>query len=563
LAIINGTQIGETLVGTPRDDLINAFGGDDQVSARSGNDRVYGGPGDDRLAGEDGDDILSGEDGTDRAEGGAGNDGLSGGDGEDSLIGGLGNDVVRGGRDRDLMHGGLGSDRLFGEDGPDQIRGDYPFEGEPGNDLIDGGKGDDTLEGSGGNDLIYGGPGDDVIQPGPVGTLRAPTDNDRMYGGPGADVFAFGASSNPGVSETRIGTDVILDFETFRDAITVSAAVRDPATNVLAFQDLTFAALDSNANGVLDNGDAYVAVKPVTVDGTTALSTVIDVGAALQIPDENIVALFGVTRLTEQNILTPAVPIYGTAADETLTGSSGSELLQARGGDDQVLGLGGRDVIDGGPGDDRLFGGAGLDEVNGGTGRDHLDGGDGDDILIDDRRLESDSPFEENDPGEDRLLGGAGDDKLEAGGGTTDVMFGGDGRDLFVARHVQPPPFDFEGSLPPALDAGSVLVADFQKAIDLFRIGSLRLGGDGGGSASVAFDELDSNGNGVLDDSDAFVEVRNVTFEGASRPSTVIDIDAATGQNAVPGEDQMALFGVTDLTRANYSESDLTTTVIF
>ena len=46
------------LLGTPRADIIHAYGGDDLVSALEGRDEVHGGYGTDRLYGGYGDDHL-------------------------------------------------------------------------------------------------------------------------------------------------------------------------------------------------------------------------------------------------------------------------------------------------------------------------------------------------------------------------------------------------------------------------------------------------------------------------------------------------------------------------
>ena len=59
-----------------------------------------------------------------------------------------------------------------------------------------------------------------------------------------------------------------------------------------------------------------------------------------------------------------------------------------------------------------------------------------------------------------------------------------------------------------------------------------------------------------LDDDDRFVAVRNVTFEGATARSTVIDI-GGFGQTVVggpyaPGSDTLTVFGVSGLSATDF-----------
>jgi hypothetical protein len=67
----------------------------------------------------------------------------------------------------------------------------------------------------------------------------------------------------------------------------------------------------------------------------------------------------------------------GTNADDSLTGTEGSDLLMGGNGVDALSGLGGGDVLCGGNGNDTLEGGAGADTLSGDRGDDALTG-DGD-----------------------------------------------------------------------------------------------------------------------------------------------------------------------------------------
>lgn len=123
-ATIVGTDpAGETLRGTPGDDVIVGLGGDDFIVGYDGNDRICGG---------------------------AGRDTITAGPGNDRAHGGAGRDVIAGGPGRDLLRGGGGADNLRGDDGNDRLFGGG------GNDRLDGGAGTDRLDGGAGTDTCFG-----------------------------------------------------------------------------------------------------------------------------------------------------------------------------------------------------------------------------------------------------------------------------------------------------------------------------------------------------------------------------------------------------------------------
>ncbi|WP_303645111.1 LamG-like jellyroll fold domain-containing protein, partial [Tropicimonas marinistellae] len=106
----------------------------------------------------------------------------------------------------------------------------------------------------------------------------------------------------------------------------------------------------------------------------------------------------------------------GTGEDETLYGTSASEIFSAGGGNDTVHGQDHDDYIFGGGGDDRLYAGDGRDIVKGGDGDDYIDGGANADVIA-------------GGAGNDELKGNTGNDRL-AGGLGDDSLFGngwGDG----------------------------------------------------------------------------------------------------------------------------------------
>lgn len=186
MAIINGTDLNDTLTGAEQTDLIFGKAGNDTISGLEGEDGLFGGSGSDTVNGNNGNDFLDGGDGIDRLDGGSGNDLIFGGNGDDNLV--ITNDAI-------AFDGGLfgsdGNDYLFGGDGSDRLNGDGDLEGE-GNDFLYGGNGDDSLNGDGifsdgGNDNLYGGSGDDE--------LRGDGGNDRLYGDSGNDSL-FGNRGN-------------------------------------------------------------------------------------------------------------------------------------------------------------------------------------------------------------------------------------------------------------------------------------------------------------------------------------------------------------------------------
>jgi predicted extracellular nuclease len=98
----------------------------------------------------------------------------------------------------------------------------------------------------------------------------------------------------------------------------------------------------------------------------------------------------------------------GTDADETLTGTAGSDLIVAAQGIDTISGGGGADVLCGGNGNDTIAGDDGADTIDGGSGDDAISGDAGDDVL-------------RGGQGIDTLIGGTGAD-LFSGGQGADVI---------------------------------------------------------------------------------------------------------------------------------------------
>ena len=181
---------------------------------------------------------------------------------------------------------------------------------------------------------------------------------------------------------------------------------------------------------------------------------------------------------------------------ENIDGTEVGDYIVGNGEDNVLAGKGGDDLIHGREGNDRLYGGDGYDEIYGGFGNDRLSGGRGDDVLY----------------------GREGDD----------VLFGGSGRDIF-----------FDTSWDGSDDTGRDLIEDFVRGQDriYFEVYSDSL-------VLRGFSDLDSNDNGVIDNSDDRVRMGLITHNGVTESSTIID---TTG---FEGPDSLVVFGTTGLTSA-------------
>jgi hypothetical protein len=73
-ATIVGTDRGESIRGSKRDDVIATLGGNDRIRSKGGNDVICAGPGNDRIVAGSGRDRIRGGPGIDRCDGGGGRD---------------------------------------------------------------------------------------------------------------------------------------------------------------------------------------------------------------------------------------------------------------------------------------------------------------------------------------------------------------------------------------------------------------------------------------------------------------------------------------------------------
>jgi T1SS-143 domain-containing protein len=171
----------------------------------------------------------------------------------------------------------------------------------------------------------------------------------------------------------------------------VSAGVFDTATDTLT---VTTKQPDGTVGGKfvvdMDGGDYHYEVPP-TVTGSSLNETM---GFVVSDADGD---------TTGQNltvVVSKTAFIYGTTANDSLTGGSDADVIVGGDGNDTLSGGGGNDALYGGNGTDSLSGGLGNDLLHGGSGNDTLNGGDGNDTLV--------GGF-----GNDLMTGGAGSDVFQ------------------------------------------------------------------------------------------------------------------------------------------------------
>ncbi len=289
-------------------------------------------------------------------------------------------------------------------------------------------------------------------------TLNGGKGNDTLYGGNGVDIFVY---------EKKTGNDVIQNYTSGKDKISLGAGASIASFSVNKTGDAVFKVGSNNltlkktgdenisANGkkitVIDASgnqttqtyfeDKITTNKGVTLNSSfdsevfTAGSSVVTVDAA-QVGNS-----FVLKGNAKNNILTGGTAadnikggngkdkLYGNNGDDTISGGKGNDSLWGNAGNDSLVGDAGDDKLFGGAGKDILLGGAGNDSLlgegdndtlSGGAGKDTLKGGDGNDSLW-------------GGAGADSLIGGKGDDSLW-GGADNDTLLGGDGSDTFIYK---------------------------------------------------------------------------------------------------------------------------------
>jgi uncharacterized repeat protein (TIGR01451 family) len=392
--------------------ILDAQGGNDVLNGSSGGDSLSGGAGNDTLNGGAGNDNLTGGANDDTLHGDAGLDGLSGGDGTDLLDGGTGSDLINGGDGADtadysertdpvtvFLDDGIYNDGEAGEN--DNVGGDFDDV-----ENVLGGDGDDTLIGSPQANVLYGSDGDDDLD-----------------GGPGADMLFGGA-----------GTADVADYSGRTGGVSVSldGVANDGAAieNDNVGGDIEGIYGGSGNDTLTGNGGDNFFDGGAGGDELHGLGGS-DTAYYLDRFDPVEVSLDGVPNDGESgegdNVGGDVEDIFGGDGDDTLIGSSQTNVLFGGDGDDD---------LDGGPGPDVLIGGGGIDDTADYSNRVvsvliALDGSPTSGQAGENDTIEDDVEDAVGGSGADTLVGNADDNFLDGGSGA-DTFTGGDGFDAVI-----------------------------------------------------------------------------------------------------------------------------------
>ncbi|MDR7156525.1 Ca2+-binding RTX toxin-like protein [Sphingobium xenophagum] len=332
MAVIQGTNLSETINGTAAGETILGYGGND---------------------------VLNGMDGDDALSGGAGYDTLTGGAGADLFVfdvRGFSTDVITDleAADRiDLRALNIGSfsqltpfmsqagsnvqiNFMWGS-GVERIviafkqiaditAAHFLFNtasdplvvsGTSGADTLFGGAGADQLFGGSGNDSLSGGAGDDVLIGG--------AGNDSLRGGSGNDRFLY--------TDRGFGTDTIRDFAA-GDRIDLSALHIGGMAQLAPF--MSQVGSDVHINFSWSNGVEGIIIANKQIANMTAANFLFDTA-------------------------NDPLLVSGTSGADTLFGGPGADTLSGGSGNDSLSGGAGNDILIGGGSDDTLRGGGGSD----------------------------------------------------------------------------------------------------------------------------------------------------------------------------------------------------------
>ena len=316
--------------------------------------------------GTDGDDVLLGTNAADSLSGLAGNDSLSGEAGDDTLDGGPGDDVIDGGSGNDTVDfsgelkdylvshaaaSGIFSiaDKVAGRDGVDQVQSleSLRFAGRTYSaaELIS------TLESD--------------TKP-PTATGFSPADGSSGVPLASDVVVRFSEVITRGTGLITLRNDAGTVIETFDAALSTRLRFHAGSLMIDLSADLAAGArykIEFAAGSVRDlSGNSYAGsgnydFRTVRADDPRGG------GGHTQSGDDR------------DDDLT------GSTADDSIYGADGADRLAGAGGSDDLYGEDGDDRLLGDDGDDRLYGDAGNDTLDGGVGADRMEGGPGADLY--------------------------------------------------------------------------------------------------------------------------------------------------------------------------------------
>lgn len=201
MAIINGTEFNDYLLGTPEDDVIFGGDGNDVLLGDAGNDVIYDGAGFDTLIGGAGDDTFKLFDNNLLGPSLVFDPG-----GTPALVGGDGYDVI---------DAAAAIESIYITEFNFAIASVEEFIGSPFDDFVSAAlvDFDVILSGQAGDDILTGGSGNDTL----IGGIGG----DLLTGGAGSDEFALTRLSD----SLSTGFDVIQDLQIGTDLITNSSPV--------------------------------------------------------------------------------------------------------------------------------------------------------------------------------------------------------------------------------------------------------------------------------------------------------------------------------------------------
>jgi len=437
MAIINGTDGDDDLVGTNAADVINGLGGDDKLTAGAG-DTLNGGDGDDRLIGAYGailnggagidtadytgkvgmmtidlaagtgsfnaaqgtqfidvENVIGGESG-DRIFGNSAANHLFGNGGDDALWGGDGADILDGGAGVDTLDfagdsGGVGVDLRLGIGTAGSAAGDSYVSienivGSAYDDRLTAGAGVNRLEGGGGNDWLDGGDGADVLIGGPSIGFPVPSGGrdtaDYSHSTGEVWVELTGNNGNGAGHWNWAEGDVLSSIENV-----VGSAFDDWIYGTGSSTGDWLYGGDGNDH-LFGNGGNSDELYGGNGNDTLVSTASFGVGTAFHGgAGADRLEGGGLSDLADYADSSAAVWVHlGTGQGfwndaegdtlitiENLRGSLGNDLLYGSDGDNVIYGNDGNDDIGGGGGSDTLIGGVGADGIDGGAGTDTID----------------------------------------------------------------------------------------------------------------------------------------------------------------------------------------------
>ena len=303
--------------------------------------------------------------------------------------------------------------------------------GEAGNDQLSGGGGDDLIDGNEGNDTsLNGNGGDDTIRPG--------SGTNSSNGGTGTDTLDYNDAA-VGVVTVNIGAGTGDDLEpatNFENA--TGGASADTLTGTAGANVLQGLGGGDTLNGgagndTLEGGDDGDTLNGEgdddTLKGGAGTDTLND-GSGTDVLSWNDGRGVGVT-VTLNATGGTAAPDSDTIASPTeiLEGSGQNDVFNGHDLDDTFRGLGGEDTLNGNAGSDLLIGGSGKDANNGGTGTTDV-------ASYEDRSSDSQLNLQAGTNADDdtfsnidRYLGGTGTDTITGSNSVAENIDGNGGND--------------------------------------------------------------------------------------------------------------------------------------